>query len=91
MTALLMGQLKAGDHIVAARALFGFLSLLSRTCARFSIASTLVDGANLDEWRAALVPKHQDSISSIADRSEARACRHRRRRRDSCTARARPW
>ena len=57
VTASLMGQLKAGDHIVAARALFGScLYVVEELLPRFGVASTLVDGADLDEWRAALRP-----------------------------------
>src|ERR1700759_2603170 len=57
VTAALMGQLKAGDHIVAARALFGScLYVVEELLPRFGVAATLVDGANLDEWRAALRP-----------------------------------
>ena len=57
VTASLMGQLKAGDHIVAARALFGScLYVVEELLPRFGVASTLVDGANLDEWRGALRP-----------------------------------
>ena len=52
-----MGQLKAGDHIVAARALFGScLYVVEELLPRFGVASTLVDGADLDAWRAALRP-----------------------------------
>src|SRR5208283_3786052 len=57
VTASLMGQLKAGDHIVAARALFGScLYVVEDLLPRFGVASTLVDGADLDAWRAALRP-----------------------------------
>ncbi len=57
VTAALMGQLKAGDHIVAARALFGScLYVVEELLPRFGVASTLVDGADLDAWRAALRP-----------------------------------
>jgi O-succinylhomoserine sulfhydrylase len=57
VTASLMGQLKAGDHIVASRALFGScLYVVEELLPRFGVASTLVDGANLDEWRAAMRP-----------------------------------
>src|SRR6202167_998256 len=55
VTASLMGQLKAGDHIVAARALFGScLYVVEELLPRFGVASTLVDGADLDAWRAAV-------------------------------------
>ena len=57
VTAALMGQLKAGDHIVAARALFGScLYVVEELLPRFGVASTLVDGADLAAWRAALRP-----------------------------------
>jgi len=58
VTASLMGQLKAGDHIVAARALFGSCRyVIEELLPRFGVASTLVDGKNLDEWRAAIRPE----------------------------------
>ncbi len=57
VTAALMGQLKAGDHVVAARALFGScLYVVEELLPRFGVASTLVDGADLDQWRAAMRP-----------------------------------
>ncbi len=57
VTASLMGQLKAGDHIVAAKALFGScLYVVEDLLPRFGVASTLVDGADLDAWRAAVRP-----------------------------------
>lgn len=52
--AALMSQLAAGDHVVAARALFGSsLYILETLCARFGIETTMVDGPDLDQWRAA--------------------------------------
>ncbi len=57
VTAALMGQLKAGDHIVAAKALFGScLYVVEELLPRFGVASTLVDGADLAAWRAAMRP-----------------------------------
>src|SRR5580698_8462619 len=57
VTAALMGQLRAGDHIVAAKALFGScLFVVEDLLPRFGVASTLVDGADLDAWRAAMRP-----------------------------------
>jgi O-succinylhomoserine sulfhydrylase len=57
VTAALMGQLKAGDHVVAARALFGScLYVVEELLPRFGVASTLVDGTDLDQWRAAMRP-----------------------------------
>ncbi len=58
VTASLMGQLKAGDHLVAARALFGScLYIVEELLPRFGVASTLVDGADLEQWRKAARPQ----------------------------------
>jgi O-succinylhomoserine sulfhydrylase len=57
VTAALMGQLKAGDHVVAARALFGScLYVVEELLPRFGVASTLVEGTDLSAWRAAMRP-----------------------------------
>jgi O-succinylhomoserine sulfhydrylase len=57
VTAAILCQASAGDHIVAARALFGSCRYIVEDLApRFGISSTLVDGRNLDEWRAAVRP-----------------------------------
>ncbi|GAC1327932.1 MAG: O-succinylhomoserine sulfhydrylase [Beijerinckiaceae bacterium] len=58
VTASMMGQLKAGDHVVAARALFGScLYVVEELLPRFGVASTLVDGTDLSQWRAAMRPE----------------------------------
>src|SRR5947209_5155084 len=58
VTAAMMGQLKAGDHGVAARALFGScLYVVEELLPRFGVASTLVDGTDLSQWRAAMRPE----------------------------------
>lgn len=58
VTAALMGQLKAGDHIVAAKALFGSCRyVVEELLPRFGVAATLVDGTDLDQWRAAMRPE----------------------------------
>jgi O-succinylhomoserine sulfhydrylase len=57
VTAALMGQLKAGDHIVASRALFGScLYVVEELLPRFGVASTLVEGTDLSAWKAAIRP-----------------------------------
>jgi O-succinylhomoserine sulfhydrylase len=57
VTAALMGQLRAGDHVVAAKALFGScLYVVEDLLPRFGVASTLVDGVDLAAWRAAMRP-----------------------------------
>ncbi len=57
VTAALMGQLKAGDHLVASRALFGScLYVVEELLPRFGVASTLVEGSDLAAWKAAIRP-----------------------------------
>jgi O-succinylhomoserine sulfhydrylase len=57
VTASMLSYLKTGDHVVAARALFGSCRYIVETlCPRFGIACTLVDGKDLDQWRAAVRP-----------------------------------
>jgi len=57
VNAALLSYLKAGDHIVSARALFGACRYIVETlCPRFGIASTLIDGTDLDAWRKAMRP-----------------------------------
>lgn len=57
VTAVLMGLLRAGDHIVSSRALFGSCRyVVEEHLPRFGVASTLVDGPDLDAWKAAIRP-----------------------------------
>ena len=57
VTAAIMGQVKAGDHIVAAKALFGSCRyVVEDLMPRFGVSSTLVDGCDLNQWRAAMRP-----------------------------------
>jgi len=49
--------LKAGDHVVAARALFGScLYILEEVLGRYGVEVSFVDGTDLDQWRAAIRP-----------------------------------
>ncbi len=58
VNAALMCQLKAGDHVVSARALFGScLYIIETLCPRFGIGVTLVDGTDMDQWREAMRPE----------------------------------
>ena len=58
VTAAMMGQVQAGDHVVAARALFGScLYVVEELLPRFGVSSTLVDGGDLAQWRAAMRPE----------------------------------
>jgi len=53
----LTGLLKAGDHLVAGRALFGSCRwIVSQYLPRFGIETTYVDATDLDAWRAAVRP-----------------------------------
>jgi O-succinylhomoserine sulfhydrylase len=58
VTAAILSQVSAGDHVVAAKALFGSCRyIVEDLCPRLGIASTLVDGRDLDAWRAAVRPE----------------------------------
>ncbi len=51
----LTAMLKAGDHVVASRALFGScLYVLEEVLTRYGVEVSFVDGVDLDQWRAAL-------------------------------------
>ncbi|WP_425072685.1 trans-sulfuration enzyme family protein [Sagittula sp. S175] len=53
----LMALLKAGDHVVSSRALFGScLYVLENVLARFGVEITLVDGTDNAAWEAAIRP-----------------------------------
>ena len=53
----MFSQLRAGDHVVSARALFGScLYIIETLLPRFGVEVTLVDGTDLDQWRAAFRP-----------------------------------
>ncbi len=55
VNAALFAHLKAGDRVVASRALFGACHwIVSTLLPRLGITSEFVDGADLDQWRAAL-------------------------------------
>ncbi len=57
VTASILSCLSAGDHIVSGRALFGSCRYIVETlCPRFGIDFTLVDGRDLDQWKAAVRP-----------------------------------
>ena len=57
VTLALMGQVKAGDHVVASRALFGScLYVVEDLLPRFGVSSTIVDGTDLNQWKNAVRP-----------------------------------
>jgi O-succinylhomoserine sulfhydrylase len=53
----MFSQLRAGDHVVSSRALFGScLYIVETLLPRFGIEVAFVDGTDLDQWRAAFRP-----------------------------------
>ncbi len=57
VNAALMSMLRAGDHVVSARALFGScLYILEEVLTRFGVEVTFVDGTDLAAWEAAIRP-----------------------------------
>jgi O-succinylhomoserine sulfhydrylase len=57
VTTALMGLVKAGDHVVAAKALFGSCRwVIEEWLPRFGVSSTLVNGTDLTAWQNAMRP-----------------------------------
>ena len=90
VTTAIFAPLKAGDHVVAPRAMFGScLWVIEEMLPRYGIASTLVDGLDLDQWKAAVRPNTKTfflesptnptldvlDISAIADIAHAAGAR----------------
>ena len=82
VTTAVLAPLKAGDHVVAAKAMFGSCRyVVEDLLPRYGISSTLVDGLDLDQWKKAMRPNTRScflesptnptldvlDISSIAD------------------------
>ncbi len=52
-----MGVLKAGDHVVCSRSVFGStINLFAKEFAKFGVETTFVSQTDLAEWRAAVKP-----------------------------------
>ncbi|TAK48551.1 MAG: O-succinylhomoserine sulfhydrylase [Xanthobacteraceae bacterium] len=57
VTAAVFAPLRAGDHVVAAKAMFGSCRwVVEDMLPRYGIESTLVDGLDLDQWKRAMRP-----------------------------------
>ena len=57
VTTAILAPLKAGDHVVASKAMFGSCRyVVEDLLPRYGIQSTLVDGLNLDQWQRAVRP-----------------------------------
>ncbi|MBS0450110.1 MAG: O-succinylhomoserine sulfhydrylase [Proteobacteria bacterium] len=54
---MIMGLLKAGDHVILSRSMFGStLNLFGKEFGKFGVETTFVSQTNVDEWRAAVRP-----------------------------------
>ena len=52
-----MGLLKAGDHVICSRSMFGStLALIGREFGKFGVETTFVSQTDVSEWQAALRP-----------------------------------
>ncbi len=57
VTTAVLAPLKAGDHVVASKAMFGSCRyVVEDLLPRYGIQSTLVDGLDLDQWQKAMRP-----------------------------------
>lgn len=57
VTAVFLGSLKTGDHVVSASAVFGSCRyVIESVLPRFGIDCTFVDGTDLNAWKAAMRP-----------------------------------
>jgi O-succinylhomoserine sulfhydrylase len=90
VTTAILAPLKAGDHVVAAKAMFGSCRyVVEDLLPRYGIASTLVDGLDLEQWKQAMRPNTKScflesptnptldvlDISAIADIAHAAGSR----------------
>jgi O-succinylhomoserine sulfhydrylase len=58
VTAAMLGLLRAGDHVVASRVMFGSCRyVVEDLLPRFGVATTLVDGKDVSAWTAAVRPQ----------------------------------
>jgi O-succinylhomoserine sulfhydrylase len=58
VSAVFLSSLKTGDHVVAAKAMFGScLHVVEQILPRFGIGHTLVDGTDTSAWDAAMRPE----------------------------------
>jgi O-succinylhomoserine sulfhydrylase len=57
VTTAILAPLRSGDHVVAAKAMFGSCRyVVEDLLPRYGITSTLVDGLDLDQWQKAMRP-----------------------------------
>ena len=88
VTTAMLAPLKAGDHVVAAKAMFGSCRyVVEDLLPRYGIQSTLVDGLDLDQWQQGDAAEYQKLLPGEPDQSDARRARYRRDRRDRASGR----
>jgi O-succinylhomoserine sulfhydrylase len=51
---LILGTLKAGDHVLCSQSVFGSTIRLFQDFAKYGVQTTFVSQSNVDEWRAAV-------------------------------------
>jgi O-succinylhomoserine sulfhydrylase len=63
VTTAVLAPLKAGDHVVASKAMFGSCRyVVEDLLPRYGIQSTLVDGLDLDQWKKAIRPNTKTCV-----------------------------
>src|SRR3954452_3794478 len=69
VTTAVLAPLKAGDHVVASKAVFGSCRyVVEDLLPRYGIQSTLVDGLDLDAWKKAMRPNTRSgSLESLTN------------------------
>ena len=78
----LMGQVRAGDHVVASKQLFGSCRyIVEDHLPRYGVTSTLVDGTDLDAVEEGGEEEHQDLLPGEPDQSQSGSARHQGDRR----------
>ena len=76
VNAAMLSHLKAGDRVVAARALFGSCHwIVSTLLPKFGIEAEFVDGADRTQWRAALSRSGQSRTAGNTLEPDAGTCR----------------
>ena len=80
MSAILMmcmGLLKAGDHVVCSRSMFGStIKLIGSDLAKFGVESSFVSQTDLKEWQAAIRPNTTPVVCRNAHQPPDRGVRH---------------
>ena len=75
---LAMGLLKAGDHVICSRSVFGStIMLLGREFAKFGVETSFVSQTDVDEWRRAVKPNTRLLFAESTTASGRRRCSSR--------------